>query len=191
MISRTLVCLLAMSMPAMAHQPVVSDGKEYPVEAPFEIEEPEISKAFYAELNGEPHYYRIVSDVPFRFYAGVTVPKIDGCPLAQRFSFDVLDDKLEPIVAADGEKFEWWPWYENFGKKWYWVGPEVGAEFKSDREFAAGKYFIRVFNAANEGRYVLAVGDIESFTPDVVAKTMIVIPGINRDFWDSVTCDAQ
>ncbi len=139
----------------------------------------------------EPQYYRIVSDVPFRFYAGVTVPKIDGCPLTQRFSFDVLDGKLEPILAADGEKFEWWPWYEGFGKKWYWVGPEVGAEFKSDREFAAGTYFIRVFNAENRGRYVLAVGDIESFTPDVIAKTMIVMPGINRDFWDSVTCAPQ
>lgn len=71
------------------------------------------------------------------------------------------------------------------------MGPEVGAEFKSDREFAAGTYFIRVFNAENRGRYVLAVGDIESFTPDVIAKTMIVMPGINRDFWDSVTCAPQ
>jgi len=180
-----------MSMPAIAHQPVVSDGKEYPVNAPFEIEEPEISKAFFAQLNGEPQYYRIVSDVPFRFYAGVTVPKIDGCPLTQRFSFDVLDAKLEPIVAADGETFEWWPWYESFGKKWYWVGPEVGAEFKSDRELASGTYLIRVFNTENRGRYVLAVGDIESFTPDVIAKTMIVIPGINREFWDGATCDPR
>lgn len=180
-----------MSIPALAHQPVLNDGKEYPVNAPFEITEPEISKAFYAELNGEPQYYRIVSDVPFRFYAGVTVPKIDGCPLTQQFSFHVLDATLQPIVAADGETFKWWPWFESFGKKWYWVGPEVGAEFKSNREFAAGTYLIRVFNAENRGRYVLAVGDIESFTPDVIAKTMIVLPGINRDFWDSVSCTPQ
>ncbi len=191
MVFRTLFVLLAMSMPAMAHQPVLNESKEYPIDAPFEIQEPEISKAFYAELNGEPQYYRIVSDVPFQFYAGVTVPKIDGCPLDERFSFDVLDSNLELIVAADGETFEWWPWYENFGKKWYCVGPEVGAKFKSDREFAAGTYLIRVFNAENKGRYVLAVGDIESFTPDVIAKTMMIVPGINRAYWDSVTCDPQ
>lgn len=50
---RTLVCLLAMSMPAIAHQPVVNEGKAYPVNAPLEIEEPEISKAFFAELAGD------------------------------------------------------------------------------------------------------------------------------------------
>ena len=54
MIFRTLICLLAMSVPAIAHQPVVSEGKAYPVNAPLEIEEPEISKAFFAELAGEP-----------------------------------------------------------------------------------------------------------------------------------------
>jgi hypothetical protein len=188
LIIKTLVCLFAISLPALAHQPVLNEGKDYPVDAPFEITEPEISKAFYAELNGEPQYYRIVSEIPFRFYAGITVPKIDGCPLTQRFSFDVLDANLGAIVAAEGETFEWWPWFENFGKRWYWVGPEVGAEFKSDRKFAAGTYFIRVYNAENMGRYVLAVGDIESFPTDVIIKTMIVLPGINRNFWDNVTC---
>ena len=119
------------------------------------------------------------------------MPKIDDCPLEQRFSFDVLDGGLNSIVAADGEAFDWWPWYEGFGKKWYWVGPEVGAEFKSDRVFAAGTYYIRVFNADNAGRYVLAVGDVESFPIDVVVKTVIMMPGINRDFWDNVSCDGR
>jgi hypothetical protein len=191
LIIRALAFLLAMSVPAIAHQPVVSEDAQYPSSAPYEVEEPEISKAFFGQLNGEPHFYRIVSDTPFRFYTGITVPKIDGCPLLERFSFDVLDRNLQPIVTADGETFEWWPWYESFGKKWYWVGPEVGADFKSDREFAAGTYFVRVFNAENAGRYVLAIGDIESFTPDVIVKTMFVIPGINRDFWDNVSCDPK
>jgi hypothetical protein len=191
-IIRFLVCvLLFLATPAVAHQPVVVAGTTYSLDAPFEVEQPEISKAFFAALEGQPHYYRIVSAAPFRFYAGVTVPKVDDCPLEQRFSFDVLDDGLNPIVAADGEAFDWWPWYESFGKKWYWVGPEVGAEFKSDRVFTAGTYYIRVFNADNAGRYVLAVGDVESFPIDVVIKTMIMLPGINRDFWDNVSCNEQ
>ena len=120
--------------------------------------------------------------------AGITVPKIDDCPLEKRFSFEVLDEDLKLILAADGETFDWWPWYEEFGQKWYWVGPEVGEDFKGNRQFAAGTYYIRVFNAANEGQYVLAIGDIESFPLDIIAGTIFSMPGINRDFWDSVTC---
>lgn len=192
MIVRVLVCaLLLLVTPAMAHQPVVVAGATHSLEAPFEVEHPEISKAFFAKLEGQPDYYRIVSTAPFRFYAGITVPKIGDCPLKQRFSFDVFDSSLNRIAAGDGQAFAWWPWYESFGKKWYWVGPEVGSGFKSDRVFAAGTYYIRVFNAENAGRYVLAVGDVESFPIDVIAKTMIMMPGINRDFWDNVSCDGQ
>ncbi len=192
MIFRFLACVLLLSAtPAVAHQPVVVAGTTYSLDAPFEVEQPEISKAFFAALEGRPHYYRIVSSAPFRFYAGITVPKIDDCPLEQRFSFDVLDGGLNSIVATDGEAFDWWPWYEGFGKKWYWVGPEVGSEFKSDRVFTAGTYYIRVSSADNAGRYVLAVGDVESFPIDVVVKTMIMMPGINRDFWDNVSCDEE
>ncbi len=187
---RGLVCLLLfLTTPAMAHQPVAGSGASYTLEAPFEVKDPEVSKAIFAKLEGQPHFYRIVSTAPFRFYAGVTVPKIGECPLVQRFSFDVLDAEQKLIVAADGEAFDWWPWYESFGKKWYWVGPEIGADFKSDRVFAAGTYFIRVFNADNAGRYVLAVGDVESFPVDVIVKTMIILPDINREFWDTVSCD--
>jgi len=189
---RVLACVLTiLATPAAAHQPVVAAGASYPLDAPFEVEQPEISKAFFARLEGQPNYYRIVSSVPFRFYAGITVPKIGDCPLVQRFSFDVLDGDLNPIIAADGEAFDWWPWYESFGKKWYWVGPEIGADFKSDRVFAAGTYYIRVFNAENAGRYVQAVGDVESFPIDVIVKTMVVMPGINRDFWDNVSCEGE
>lgn len=73
--------------------------------------------------------------------------------------------------------------YERFGKQWYWVGPEVGVNFKSDRVFEGGTYYVRVFNAENTERYVLAIGDKESFPLDVIVRTMIMMPGINRDFW--------
>lgn len=192
MILRALICLLPLfATPVMAHQPVLNANGASSVTAPIEVEQPEISKAFFARLKGQPDYYRIVSATPFRFYAGITVPKIDGCPLEQRFSFDVLDGDLNRIVTADGERFHWWPWYESFGKKWYWVGPEVGVAFKSNRVFVAGTYYIRVFNADDTGRYVLAVGDVELFPLDVLVKTMTMMPGINREFWDNVSCDGK
>ncbi len=182
------VFLVLLSLPAWAHQPVVAARASYPPEAPYEIVDPEISKAIFAELEGEPQYYRIVSETPFRFYAGITTPRIEGCPLVTWFSFDVLDGDFRPIATLDGETFAWWSWYEKFGGKWYWIGPEIGEDFKATEKYPAGTYNIRVHNEENQGKYVLAVGDIESFTLDVIARSLITMPGINERFWDSRAC---
>jgi len=64
---------------------------------------------------GEPHYYRIESDSRFEFYVGITVPKIDNCPISKKFSFEVLDEDFELIERKDGENFNWWSWYEKHG----------------------------------------------------------------------------
>jgi hypothetical protein len=103
-------------------------------------------------------------------------------------SFDVLDSNLQVIDSVDGKSFEWWEWYEEFGKDWYWVGPELGKEFKSDRIYEAGTYYIRVFNGSNEGQYVLAVGDVEKFTLPVIARTILTMPKINSRFWNDRIC---
>ena len=95
-----------------AHQPVLSSKSANTAKAPYIIEEPEISKAIFSELKGKPHYYRIDSDSKFKFYAGITVPKIDDCPLAEKFSFEVLDTNFRLIERKDGENINWWPWYE-------------------------------------------------------------------------------
>lgn len=170
-----------------AHQPVLNSEKSNS-EEPYIIEEPEISKAIFAELKGEPHYYRIDSNTKFKFYAGITTPKIDNCPLTKKFSFDVLDSDFELIKKKDGEKFNWWAWYEKHGEKWYWIGPEIGEKFKSNRDYNKGTYYIRVFNQNNTGQYVLAVGDIESFPISVIIKMLFTLPSINSAFWDDVNC---
>jgi len=48
-----------------AHKPVLNENSIYPPVSPYEIEEPEISKAIYSTLIGDPHYYRIQSDYYF------------------------------------------------------------------------------------------------------------------------------
>ena len=98
-----------------AHQPVLNPESRHTAKAPYIIEEPEISKAIYSELKGEPHYYRIDSDSRFEFYAGITVPKIDDCPISKKFSFEVLDADFGLIERKEGENFNWWPWYEKHG----------------------------------------------------------------------------
>ena len=171
-----------------AHQPVLNSESRHNANSPYIVEEPEISKAIFSELKGEPHYYRIDSNSRFEFYAGITVPKIDNCPISKKFSFEVLDADFGLIERKNGENFNWWPWYEKHGEKWYWIGPEIGEKFKSNREYNKGTYYIRVYNQTNTGQYVLAVGDIESFPISVIIKMLFTLPSINSAFWDDVTC---
>ncbi len=173
---------------SFAHQPILNSDGEMSSNKLYVIEYPKISKAIYSTLKGNDHYYVISSDKPFNFYAGLTVPKIDGCDNFLRFSFAVLDNDFHTIQEFDGQKFQWWEWYEPYGKKWYWVGPEYGKDFKSSNVFDSGTYYIKVYNKDNIGKYVLAVGDIEKFTPVVIAKTLVALPKINKKFWDKSNC---
>tara|TARA_B100000959_G_scaffold142274_1_gene149325 strand:+ start:355 stop:768 length:414 start_codon:yes stop_codon:yes gene_type:complete len=118
-----------------AHQPVLNDSNPISFELPYIIEEPEISKAIYTTLNGKPHIYKISSDKSFKFYVGLTVPKIDECKDFKKYSFEILDSNRKVIKKFDGESFKWWSWYEKYGKQWYWVGPEYGKDFKSNDNF--------------------------------------------------------
>ncbi|MDC3360587.1 hypothetical protein OAY84_03015 [Candidatus Thioglobus sp.] len=184
----TFVVLLIFSSYSIAHKPVMNENSSYPADAPYEIEEPEISKAIYSTLTGEPHFYRIESETDFNFYAGILAAKIGECTLEEKFSFEVLDSDFHPLFMADGENFEWTPWYEEYGKQWYWNGPEVGKNFLSDRVFKAGTYYIRVFNNSNTGQYIIAVGDIEKFSFTDIVGLIFSMGKIEDEFWDPSLC---
>jgi hypothetical protein len=180
-------CSLFVSQ-AFAHKPVLNENSTYPADSPYEIEEPEISKAIYSTLTGDPHYYRIQSDIDFDFYAGILAAKIGECALEQTFSFEVLDSEFHNISLADGENFEWTPWYEEYGKQWYWNGPEVGEKFLSDRVYEAGTYYIKVFNDSNTGQYIMAVGDIEKFSFTDIVGLLFSMGDIEDEYWDPSLC---
>ena len=180
---------LFFSQKLQAHQPVLNDSDPRSRDDPYVIEEPEVSKAIFSILQGEPHYYRLLSNTEFFFYVGITTPKLEGCGLIATFSFDVLDDAFKVIETFDGTQFHWWKWYEKFGRNWYWIGPEMGKDFKANRLYPAGTYYIRVYNASHQGKYVLAVGDIEDFPLSVIVKLPFTIPVINSTFWDEEDCE--
>ena len=69
-----------------AHQPVLNDLNPVSFNDPYLIKKPEISKAIYSTLQGKPHLYKISSDVNFKFYVGITVPKIESCSNFKKFS---------------------------------------------------------------------------------------------------------
>ena len=184
----TFITLLMFCSYSNAHKPVMNENSSYPPDAPYEVEEPEISKAIYSTLAGDPHFYRIQSETDFNLYAGILAAKIGECALEEKFSFEVLDSDFHVLFVADGENFEWTPWYEEYGKQWYWNGPEVGKNFLSDRVFKAGTYYVRVFNNSNTGQYIMAVGDIEKFSFTDIVGLIFSMGKIEDEFWNPSLC---
>ena len=188
--SLSLILFLIFCTQIHAHKPVLNENSSYPPDAPYEIEDPEISKAIYSTLSGDPHFYRIQSEEDFDFYSGILAAKIGDCALESKFSFEVLDSDFHLLYLADGENFEWTPWYEEYGKQWYWNGPEIGQNFASNRVFKAGTYYIKVFNNANTGQYILAVGDIEKFSLTDIVGLIFSMGEIENAFWESKQCNS-
>ena len=161
----------------LAHQPKLIKYSPTSNE-PHYVVEPEISKAYYGKLIGEPHYYKIESDSEFSFYAGITIPKIDDN--VKWISLEVFDKNNNSIFFEDGRNYSWKAWYEPYARDWYWVGPQIGThndkEFKGSLKLEAGNYIIKVFNDDNQGSYSLAVGDIEFFGTSILEKISIWAP---------------
>ena len=171
--------LVIISTIAFAHQPKLikySPSKQNP----HEVINPEISKAYYAKLNGEAHYYRIKSENDFLFYAGILSPKINDNYIW--LSLEVLDENNRIIYQADGSKFKWEPWYEPYARDWYWKGPEIGGEinqvtgFKKSFLIKSGTYIIKIYNNDNIGNYSLAVGEAEFFGSNTFEKIVTWTP---------------
>tara|TARA_Y100000590_G_scaffold272706_1_gene306177 strand:+ start:930 stop:1613 length:684 start_codon:yes stop_codon:yes gene_type:complete len=158
--------LIFISIKSYAHQPKLIDYSPQ-INNPHEIINPEISKAYYGKLTGEPHYYRINSEKEFLFYAGILSPKINEN--YKWLSLDVLDLDNNIIFQADGSNFNWEAWYEPYARDWYWKGPEIGGDvnidtgFKKSFPIESGSYIIKIYNNDNLGHYSLAVGEAEFF----------------------------
>jgi len=179
--------LTAIATATAAHVPILAiEGKT--VDAPYTIEDAEHSKAIYSILDGDADFYRIDESKPFDFYVGLTAAKLEGCALPQTFSFEIFDSDMTLIDSRDGSSVEWWSWYEEFGKKFYWVGPEIGKDFASTTVYPAGVYYIRVFNDANSGKYVLAVGDDERFGIGTLLTIGRTVRETSKIFWDEDDC---
>ena len=151
-------------MPLQAHQPKLINYSPT-IDNPHAVIFPEISKAYYSKLTGQPHYYVINSEDDFLFYTSILSPKINEEP--SRFSLEVLDGDQNIVYKVDGSNFKWTAWYEPYARDWYWKGPEIGVEsgkeFQTSFTIDAGTYYIKVFNENNIGHYSLAVGEAEFF----------------------------
>lgn len=168
----TFVILVLVAIPQvmLAHQPRITESRR------TIVTDPEISKAYYGQLTGEPDVYIIESDKNFNLYVGVLVPDAKG--QKQDVSAVVLKDDNQ-VALLDGMNFTWQKFYEPFGADNYLAGPEYEADVDS------GKYEIRVWSSNNDSKYSLAIGKIEAFDGKEGINALTVIPKLKQDFFGS------
>jgi len=175
MIKKLLLISVFLFLPltAWAHQPRLASGVEMQT-----IEEPEVSKAYYGALKGAPEYYQIVSEHDFKFYVNILAP--DLADSKKDFKVEVYDGDYSqlPFLFLDGETFVWEKYYEKYAGDSYYKGPEQRLELK------AGTYTIKVYSASNQGKYVLAVGEKETFGLAQIWEMVTVLPIIKMEFFN-------
>ena len=167
-----LILLVLFPIFTFAHQPRITESRL------TQVPDPEISKAYYAELVGEPDVYVINASEPFDLYVNVLVPDIAG--QKKDVSAVVIKDgnTENPLAVLDGPNFTWEKFYEPFGADTYWMGPEYKARAE------AGTYEIRVWSSNNDSKYSLAIGEIEAFDKTEGMNALTVIPELKKDFFN-------
>ena len=167
--------LLSICGPVLAHQPRLVDNRPA-----IEVQNPEISQAFYARLSGEPQTYHIRSQVPLRLYVNLLVPDMPGIETDYEAVIYRTEDAAESVLARlDGKAYDWRPFFEPFGGDHYRLGPEY------DEDVPAGTYTVVVSSPDNQGKYALAVGKIEKFPPKEMARTFVTLPKLKKYFGKS------
>lgn len=173
----TLTILLAVFLlptTTSAHQPRIVKAN------PTIVMLPEVSKAYYGTLDGEPAVYIIRSEKPFALYVGVLVPDIAG--QTKDVSAVILKNGKQ-LAVLDSANFQWTKFSEEFGHDTYWQGPEYKAQAD------AGTYEIRVTSSNNDSKYSLAVGEIEAFDFKEVMNALTLIPELKKDFFNKSPID--
>jgi hypothetical protein len=162
-------------VPADAHKPIQSDGKNLSYENALQIPDHRISWVIYEELEVfQTKFYSFDAKKGESFYASIVIPKLE--PLEsykpslaiagegiQLQNIHNINAELPPggIVVYDydgiipSEEF-----YEPFGQTTYWERQEIKISIPED-----GTYYIMVFDSQGfPGKYSLAVGTIEDFS---------------------------
>lgn len=151
-----------------AHQPRIVESNS------TSVVDPEISKAYYGKLSGEPHAYIINSSEEFNLYVGILVP--DAKDPKRDVTAEIYSGE-ELIKTIGGSNAEWKTFFEPFGQSTYWDGGEYKARVE------AGKYTIIVTSANNDSKYSLAIGEIEAFDGKEGVNALTLMPDLKRDFF--------
>ncbi|MDI6868079.1 MAG: hypothetical protein QMD88_00675 [Coprothermobacterota bacterium] len=167
------VMLLALPQAAFAHQPNLVEN------ARIEIQDPEISRAFYGTLEDTPHNYLINSPTTFNLYLNLLAPRLPNAEKDFTLTISQVvgteEFVLKEIKTAD---YPWKEYYEEFAGDNYYMGPEWEARV------GPGIYLITISSSNPHAKYVLAVGKTESFPVSEMLRTLGVLPALKMSFFE-------
>ncbi len=164
------IAVLAIANNVSAHQPrIVEDNKV------IEIQNPDISQAFYGELKGEPAIFKINLSQSQTIYFGILVPDLPN--ISKDISAEIISSTGKQAVL-DGLNSQWTQFYEEFAGDNYWQGPDAKVNL------AVGENIIKIYNTNNRGKYVLVVGEKELFPIKEMLKAGIVLPQLKVNFFE-------
>lgn len=169
-----IILFLSITM-VFAHQPRLASDTST-ISNPIVVKNPEVSQAFYGKLNGNPAYYKIQSNSSFRLYANILVPD-NPESRDQLISMEILDSSGKTIALFDAKNSTWTPYFEEFGGDNYLKGPEF------NQTQPAGTYYVKLFNDNNQGKYSLAIGDIETFPPGESLNAIVLLPILKAEIF--------
>ena len=158
-----------------AHQPRYVQDNQLTV-----IKNPEISQAFYGELKGRPAYYLIDLKEGRDLYFQILVPDLPSITKDKTVTIDyapVLGQSAVNFAKIYPASAVWQNFYEEFAGDNYLEGPSV------KKSGQPGYYFIKITSPDNSGKYVLVAGEKEEFPPLEIAKALITIPQLKKDFF--------
>jgi hypothetical protein len=170
-----LICL-----PVLAHQPHLVENSAQIINVP----DPEISKAYYSELKGQPQYYEINSSVDFALYVNILIPAVPQTTRDMLVEVFKDNEQGTKLYTLDGKGFAWQPFFEDFARDDYFKGPELKVPAK------AGVYLIKVSSPDNTGRYSLAIGEAESFPLNEIIRSLIELPQIKSQIFNKPAISA-
>jgi len=147
--------------------------------SPIIIEKPEISQAFYGLLKNNPEYYKIKIEKPSIIYFGLLVPDNNNASIGLSAKMIKLNSPDSDIkMYLNGNKTNWENYYEEFAGDFYLKGPEETKYLKT------GEYLIEITSENNVGKYVITVGQEESFPLNEAMKTIMSLPKLKMVFFE-------
>ncbi len=178
-IALAILCFFFLLPLVTAHQPRLTMGLGIHSENDsLLVENPQVSQAFYGELKGSPDFYRIILDNKTRIYVGITAPFTPDAKTD--FTVELYDHKdtaITQVFLLDGTKFQWNPFYEQFGGDYYLQGPAATENLTNVT------YYIKVSSPSNQGKYALVIGEEESFPPGETVNAYMLLPVIKQQFF--------
>ncbi len=141
-----------------------------------EIDKPEIIQSYYGELKGSPDQYVIKSNENFDLSVQLALPDLPN--INKNIVVWVRKhDSLSPGFVIDGQFLKWKSTTNPFLDSKFLEGP---ARILNDTD--AGTYDITVFNAGNQGKYILKIGNKKSNIVTESTRTLISLPKIKKYF---------